>query len=77
MMDITVNMNKARCYRVASEKSGNLYDIDLTDLDGNGRCDCADFVFRLEDRVQLGEWGLRCKHIIAARMFDRVRGGRR
>lgn len=34
---------------------------------------CAQFVFRMEDRVQRGEWGLMCKHIIAVRKFDLFR----
>jgi hypothetical protein len=72
-MTILVNGNKQRCYRVLSGASPDPYDIDLTALNGNGQCDCADFVFRLEDKVQRGAWGLRCKHIVAARSFDQQR----
>jgi hypothetical protein len=70
---IIINPNRPRCYRIASERSGDLYDIDLGALNGNGQCDCAQFVFRMEDRVQRGEWGLMCKHIIAVRKFDLFR----
>lgn len=72
-MSIIVNTNKPRCYRIASENTGALYDIDLGALNGNGQCDCAQFVFRMEDKVQCGQWGLMCKHIIAVRKFDLLR----
>lgn len=71
---ITRNPNKARCYRVSSSKGGDPYDVELDALDGNGRCDCANFIFRMEDKVQRGSWGLMCKHIIAARKFDLLTG---
>ncbi len=70
-MNIIVNPNQPRSYRVLSERSGNLYDVDLNALGRNGCCDCGNFIFRLEDKVQRGEIGLACSHIVAARKYER------
>lgn len=74
---IVRNPNRARCYRVSSSEGGDLYDVDLNALDGNGQCDCANFIFRMEDKVQRGAYGMACKHIIAARKYDLLMNGRR
>jgi hypothetical protein len=71
-MTITVNLNRTRCYRIIGSK-GDLYDIDLNALAGNGACDCPNFIFKMEDAVQMGSWGLMCRHIVAARKFDLLR----
>lgn len=71
---IVRNPNRARCYRVTSSRGDDLYDVDLNALDGNGSCDCANFIFRMEDKVQRGAWGMMCRHIVAARKYELLTG---
>lgn len=72
-LTIIVNPNAPRCYRVVPSKGGEPYDIELDALGGNGSCDCANFIFRLEHQVQSGSFGLVCRHIAAAKEFDRLK----
>ncbi len=72
-MTIILNPNRPGCYRISASIPGEVHDIDLHVLDGNGRCGCANFIFRMEDKVQAGSFGLVCKHIVAARKFDLLR----
>jgi len=66
-MTITVNLNRTRCYRIIGSK-GDLYDIDLNALAGNGACDCPNFIFKMEDAVQMGSAGFAVNKVSTRRL---------
>ena len=58
-----------RFYVFSETKPGRKYLCDLLEFDGNGKCDCDHFKFRLEPVLFRGyrETSLLCKHLKSAR----------
>lgn len=64
-------------WMVQSENNNGEYTVDLGSFWGNGQCDCPHFRIRLQPRLEQfyarpaawPQYGLMCKHIIAARKF--------
>ena len=61
-------------FLVQSEsQSDQQYTVDLTELNGNGQCDCHDFQCRQWPEYRRGVRPARCKHILVARRYQAMR----